>query len=104
MLRARVISEGIRTVYPGVVVGVYTPEEVSDMPQQGNVIETQAEELITDQQAADLRAILDEIGREDYEPKFLTWLKVGSIEEIPAHAYKRTVEKAEGIRAKKAAA
>lgn len=30
MLRARVISEGIRTVYPGVAVGVYTPEEVGD--------------------------------------------------------------------------
>ena len=31
MLRARCISEGIRTVFPGVVVGVYTPEEVEDM-------------------------------------------------------------------------
>lgn len=31
MLRARVISEGIRTVFPGVAVGVYTPEEVVDM-------------------------------------------------------------------------
>jgi hypothetical protein len=30
MLRARVISEGIRTVYPGVSVGIYTPEEVQD--------------------------------------------------------------------------
>ena len=30
MLRARCISEGIRTVYPGVTVGVYTPEEVED--------------------------------------------------------------------------
>ena len=30
MLRARVVSEGIRTVYPGVVVGVYTPEEAED--------------------------------------------------------------------------
>ena len=30
MLRARVISEGIRTVYPGVAVGVYTPEEIAD--------------------------------------------------------------------------
>lgn len=30
MLRARVISEGIRTVYPNVIVGVYTPEEVQD--------------------------------------------------------------------------
>lgn len=32
MLRARCISEGIRTVFPGVVVGTYTPEEVADMP------------------------------------------------------------------------
>jgi hypothetical protein len=30
MLRARVVSEGIRTVYPGVSVGIYTPEEVAD--------------------------------------------------------------------------
>ena len=28
MLRARVVSEGIRTVYPGVLCGMYTPEEV----------------------------------------------------------------------------
>lgn len=32
MLRARCISEGIRTVFPGVVVGAYTPEEVEDEP------------------------------------------------------------------------
>lgn len=32
MLRARCVSEGIRTVYPGVVVGTYTPEEVEDEP------------------------------------------------------------------------
>ncbi len=31
MLRARVISEGIRTVYPGVLSGMYTPEEVRDL-------------------------------------------------------------------------
>jgi hypothetical protein len=30
MLRARVISEGVRAIDPGVVVGIYTPEEVSD--------------------------------------------------------------------------
>ena len=29
MLRARCVSEGIRSVYPGCVVGVYTPEAVS---------------------------------------------------------------------------
>ena len=30
-LRARVISEGVRTILPGVVCGTYTPEEVDDM-------------------------------------------------------------------------
>ena len=34
MLRARVISEGIRTVYPGCVVGVYTVEEVQDFDEK----------------------------------------------------------------------
>ena len=34
MMRARVVSEGIRTVFPGVVLGVYTPEEVQDIPTQ----------------------------------------------------------------------
>ena len=34
MLRARCISEGIRTVYPGVSVGIYTPEEVQDFTPQ----------------------------------------------------------------------
>ncbi len=30
MLKARVISEGVRTIYPAVVTGMYTPEEVGD--------------------------------------------------------------------------
>lgn len=34
MLRARVISEAIRTIYPGCVVGVYTPEEIEDFVQE----------------------------------------------------------------------
>ena len=40
MLRARVISEGIRTVYPGVLAGMYTPEEVGDIaPNPAETIE-----------------------------------------------------------------
>lgn len=31
MMRARVISEGVRTIYPAATVGIYTPEEVQDM-------------------------------------------------------------------------
>lgn len=56
MLTARVISEGIRTVLPGVVAGIYTPEEVADFDQPAaasparprpgeQVIETTAEEF-----------------------------------------------------------
>jgi len=37
MLRARVISEGIRTVYPGVLTGEYTPEEVMDFSPAQNM-------------------------------------------------------------------
>ena len=36
MLRARCVSEGIRTVYPGVVVGTYTPEEIQDAAPQAS--------------------------------------------------------------------
>lgn len=40
MLRARVISEGIRACYPDPVVGVYTPEEVVDIvaDERGDVV------------------------------------------------------------------
>jgi hypothetical protein len=43
MLRARVISEGIRTVYPGASVGVYTPEELQDMDSKPATKEVQSE-------------------------------------------------------------
>ena len=43
MLRARCISEGIRTVYPGCIVGVYTPEEVQDMEPPKDVKATVVE-------------------------------------------------------------
>jgi hypothetical protein len=34
MLRARVISSGVRAVLPGVVAGIYTPEEVQDFEKE----------------------------------------------------------------------
>lgn len=52
MLRARVISEAIRTVYPGVAVGVYTIEEVQDfdskpaLQEVASEIEIKAEPII----------------------------------------------------------
>ena len=47
MLRSRVVSEGIRTVFPGATSGMYVPEEVSGMPsaadpmQDARVIEAE---------------------------------------------------------------
>ncbi len=32
MLRSRCISEGVRTVYPGATGGMYTPEEIEELP------------------------------------------------------------------------
>lgn len=34
MLRSRLISEGVRTVYPSIVQGVYTPEEIEAIPPE----------------------------------------------------------------------
>ncbi len=39
MLRARVISEGIRMAMPAVVVGLYAPEEVQDFVRPAQVVE-----------------------------------------------------------------
>lgn len=41
MLRSRVISEGIRTVCPGVVQGVYSPEELESLAPDAAVPQTQ---------------------------------------------------------------
>jgi hypothetical protein len=46
MLRARAISEGVRMVDPKVIVGVYTPEEVSDFREQRPVRDAEYEPLL----------------------------------------------------------
>ena len=42
MLRARVISEGVRAICPGVTAGFYTPEEVADFPQTRGEVSIEA--------------------------------------------------------------
>jgi hypothetical protein len=42
MLRARCISEGIRTVFPACIVGTYTPEEIDAMPPEPRHVENLA--------------------------------------------------------------
>jgi hypothetical protein len=70
MLRSRVVSEGIRTVFPGATSGMYVPEEVPDMPEpratvsEVRVIEQAPEPAMPED---DLQALLDGISaqRED---------------------------------------
>jgi len=62
MLRARVISEGIRTVFPGVLAGMYTPEEVRDMQDVKGEAETSGPNPIEPPppvQAQDFQAEID---------------------------------------------
>ena len=59
MLRARVISEGVRTVFPGANAGLYTVEEVQD-----TVDVTPAKPVVEDAPPP-AHALLDENGRAD---------------------------------------
>lgn len=47
MLRSRVISEGVRALFPGVLGGLYSPEEVQDFEQpRGVVVSPRPEEPV----------------------------------------------------------
>jgi hypothetical protein len=60
MLRARVISEGVRTVFPGATGITYTVEEVQDMQEVTSV------KAVADEPAPAQPAILDEAERADH--------------------------------------
>jgi hypothetical protein len=67
MLRARCISEGIRTVFPGVVVGTYTPEEAEDMSPQAPQAQQRAArdmgdvEVVAPTPVVDVGALIEQI-------------------------------------------
>ena len=58
MLRARCISEGIRTVYPGCVVGTYTAEELEEIPKAKDMGMAEVVEEIT-AAVAEVQAVPD---------------------------------------------
>jgi hypothetical protein len=58
MLRSRCISEGVRAVFPGVVEGVYTPEEIESMPPESGAIEGTARRVT---EAPTLPSLSDEL-------------------------------------------
>lgn len=63
MLRARVISEGVRTCYPGIAVGIYTVEEAQDMPRERDMgtatVVGQVEGAFVDKALSDVAAAKD---------------------------------------------
>lgn len=80
MLRARVISEGIRTVYPGVAVGIYTPEELSDAeikPARARPIDMGAADIVEPEMPAGLLEAAQEAAAGGVE-SFRTFWKAAS--------------------------
>jgi len=71
MLRSRVVSEGVRTAYPGIAVGIYTVEEVQDMTKEKDITPTAgAAEAITEEQRVKMS---------DLHDKVREWLLSGSL-------------------------
>ena len=57
MLRARVVSEGIRLADPGVVAGLYTPEEVQDFDSPPPVAQIQQQQAAPQPQPVDVEVV-----------------------------------------------
>ena len=97
MLRARVISEGIRATNPAVAVGLYTPEEVQDFepakrgPKEKNM--GTAEQVDADgvvREPSDLEALCKEAGK---SVKFvLNTAGVATVAELTAQDYNDACE------------
>jgi hypothetical protein len=79
MLRARVISEGIRTCYPGVAVGVYTPEEIGDFDARPQERDMGTADVVTPEMPAGLLEAAQEAALQGVEV-FRTYWKSASPE------------------------
>jgi hypothetical protein len=59
MLRARCVSEGVRTVYPSCVVGVYTPEEVETFKTPSSTVKDMGEaEIVIEEPVSEYQLFL----------------------------------------------
>lgn len=71
MLRSRVVSEGVRTVYPGIAVGIYTVEEVQDMGKEKDITPSSgAVDTLTEEQR---------VAMSDLADKVREWMNSGSL-------------------------
>lgn len=85
MLRARVISEGVRTCYPGVAVGIYTPEEIEDGVPEVDVTPTSINAAV--QQATEAeRAAATALTQEERE-EHMKAIKSAGNQELLARAF-----------------
>jgi len=97
MLRARVVSEGVRAVGPFATSGMYVPEEVRDLAPTMHVVpdpeaitvDRETGEIIEDKlsekQVSELDALITEVGAD--KPKFLKYLRVATLAELPPMRY-----------------
>lgn len=117
MLRARVVSEGIRTAMPGVVAGLYSPEEVQDFsapvslapPPAGTPTVVDAEVVqpqepkASPEQIKALCAAMNGIGIKDRED-VLSWCeerigrKVGSRKDLTAPECSKLIDDAKAVK------
>jgi hypothetical protein len=115
MLRARLISEGIRTVYPAVVCGVYAPEEAVDIPplveekraaNEARVIEVVADERINQDGVNIITNFIGEMGLDT--ERVLSWLRkawhVESFHDLTQSQASRLLDKLETWSSKEAVA
>lgn len=94
MLRSRCVSEGIRTVYPGVVAGIYTPEEVSAFEpavevtavteQTSSVAALGSGEKPSKEQVAEIGKLLNAVGFTDKGERrdFCSWFVSRALDSV----------------------
>jgi hypothetical protein len=68
MLRARVVSEGIRTIFPGVLGGLYTPEEVQDFDTKPPKVTPPVEKVIEGE------VVDDKAGNAEHADRIITMM------------------------------
>ena len=71
MLRSRVVSEGVRTAYPGIAVGIYTVEEVQDMAKEKDITPTAG--------AGDSLSEERRVAMSDLADRVREWMNQGSL-------------------------
>jgi hypothetical protein len=99
MLRARCVSEGVRTVYPGCVVGVYTPEEVETFKAPTQTVKDMGEaEIVIEEPVSEYQLFLPDgsvyancTGWQDYIERYVAMLD--AIENSPKLKKEEKAEK-----------